>query len=760
MLDALGQTFFVHALAAGSLVGLTCSYVGVYVLLRRMVFLGIALAQLASAAVGLALLVGWNPLVAALVASLGGAMAFSQLRWRAAAPVEAVLAAAYVLGAALGIVFVARNPVGEARALTALFGTILAVPGPELAALAAVAAVVTAVHLACRRHFVFVSFDHETAAAQGVRARLWDLLLHVTMGVVIAFAIRSAGVLVTFTLLVIPALGARLLASGVGALFATAVTLGTVSVPVGLAAALALDLPTGAAIALTCAGLLVLALAGQALGRRLLRPAAVAALAGTIAAVAGAAPAGGQTTADEIRALREAVSDLRRIVTEQQRLIEELRAGQPAVAPPSAAPPPAAASPSAAAPAAVPASPVPPEPPGAGVGARVSPPAGPARADTDQGPAPKLPPWIAWLPELRVEGNFIGNVTFGDRRKLERALGEDIEGEEFFVRRNRLNVREVELGLRSAIDPFARLEAIISAEQAFGDDFEVSLEEGVLTLTALPGRVEARLGLLRTAFGEYNDSDPEEFPEVDPPNVITNVFGRDGDGWIDTGLVVSRLFGVTDTFTIMPSVGVFNGDNEAAFHGGAAGVGRRPVWYGRIEAFWELGEVAGLEVGTGYASGWARDEDAGRWLRSRIFNAHVELDWRHPTLALYRGFNLLAEVYYTWRDSLEEEGDDEGARAARRLLGRYGVYLLGEAQLSREWSVGGRFDYSQLPTRREDGPRVQDETAGSFIVSYRPSRFLTLRAQYKHTERNFAPASDELFLQALFKLGYERPGPF
>ncbi|HEU5322820.1 MAG TPA: metal ABC transporter permease, partial [Methylomirabilota bacterium] len=103
-MDILGQTFFLHALLAGGLVGLACSFVGVYVLLRRMVFFGIALAQLASAAVGLALLVGWHPLVAALAASVGSAVAFSQLRWRGAAPVEAVLAATYVLAAALGIV--------------------------------------------------------------------------------------------------------------------------------------------------------------------------------------------------------------------------------------------------------------------------------------------------------------------------------------------------------------------------------------------------------------------------------------------------------------------------------------------------------------------------------------------------------------------------------------------------------------------------------------------------------------------------------
>ncbi len=680
MLDVVGQPFFQHALVAGTLVGLMGSLVGVYVLLKRMVFLGIALAQLASAGVGLALLVGWPLLPTALAASLGGAVAFSHVHWRRGIPMDALVGLGYVMAAALGIVFVAKNPVGEARALQVLFGNILSVPAGELAALALVAAVVTLVHIVFRKEFVFVAFDYETAAAQGVRARLWHLLLYLTLGVAIAFAIRSAGVLVTFALLVVPALAARLLVAHLRALFGTAIALGTLGVPLGLLVAFVLDLPTGAAISLTLVLLAGFALAVQRTVR-LIRP--LAALSLVLAALTSTAAA----------------------------------QAPPAV--PSA-----------------------PTAPGAG------------RESLPERPTP-LPPYLALLPEVRVEGNIIGNYTFGNYRRLERQLGEEQEGEEFFVRRNRLNVREVELGLRSTIDPFARFEAIISAEQVFEGEFEVGLEEAILTFGALPGRIELKVGKFRTTFGEFNDSDPEEFPEVDPPNVITNVFGRDGDGWIDTGLAANRLFGLTEQATLLLTAGLFNGDNETAFHGGEAGVARKPTWFGRGEIFVELGETIGLEVGAGYASGYALDEDDRPTLRSRILNAHVEVDYRHPLLGLYRGVNFLTEVFHTWRDQQDANGEPS-------LLPRWGLYALAEAQLAREWSIGGRFDYSQLPTLAEedDAPRLRYETAGSLIVSYRPSRFLTLRMQYKHTGRNFAPDSDEIFLQALFKVGYERPGPF
>ncbi len=677
MLELLGQAFFQHALMAGTLVAATCSFLGVYVLLKRIAFLAIALAQIASAGVALALLLGLNPLVTALAASLAGSVAFSQIRWRDRVPIEAVLATSYVLAAALGMVFIARNPVGEARALNALFGNILSVPAPELTALGIVGAIVVLVHLQFRKEFLFVSFDFETAAAHGVKARFWDLVLYLTLGMAIAFAIRSTGVLVTFALLVVPAMGARLLATSVDAMFAVAVGLGTLAVPVGLGAAFAFNLPTGATISL-----------------------AVAALFAAVASVRAVARLGRRRLAAVVPGALLLMS------------ADPVTAGE------------------------LPAS---------------------ATPETRRG----LPPYLALLPEVRVEGNFIGNYTFGDRRRLERELGEEEAGEEFFTRRDRLNVHSVELGLRAAVDPFARFEAIFEAEEDFGGELDIGLEEAFLTFGALPLGLELQVGRFRTHFGEFNDSDPEEFPEVDPPKVILNVFGREGDGWIDTGAALTRRFAVTDALSLQPWVGVFNGDNEAAFHGGGARIARKPAWFVRLESFLELGASTGLELGFGYAEGRALrepefpDQPGSPELRSQIANAHVELDYSPGG---NRGFNILTEVFATRRERAEADPDTGTETTEARE--RVGLYTLAELRLARTWAVAARFDYSQLPSPEDGQPSVSYETAGSFIVSYRPSRFLTLRAQYTHTERNFAADSDELFLQALFVVGYERPGPF
>jgi len=99
-----------------------------------------------------------------------------------------------------------------------------------------------------------------------------------------------------------------------------------------------------------------------------------------------------------------------------------------------------------------------------------------------------------------------------------------------------------------------------------------------------------------------------------------------------------------------------------------------------------------------------------------------------------------------------------------------GGYALAEYLFTRRWSVGTRVDYvhscpgfpNSLCTRIESDKDIEDrrEWAASGILTFKPSRFLNFRLQYKHTDRNYAEDSDEILAQALFIIGFERPGPF
>jgi len=143
-------------------------------------------------------------------------------------------------------------------------------------------------------------------------------------------------------------------------------------------------------------------------------------------------------------------------------------------------------------------------------------------------PAPRLPGGLLLNPEMRVEGNIIGNKTYGLKRNAE------AEG----FPSNRLSLKAVELGFRASVDPFAEFETVLEGQRLVEIGFEgerelestIELEVAHLTLPRLPFRTRGRLGLMRTSFGEYNDDDPEEFPQIDPPNVMVNLFGEEGEG--------------------------------------------------------------------------------------------------------------------------------------------------------------------------------------------------------------------------------------
>ena len=245
MWEMLSYPFFQSALIAGTLSAALCALVGVYVLLKRIVFVGITLAQVASMGVAMALLIDVHPMITALVTTLAGVACFAYTSAGQRVPQEGVIGASYVMAAALGIIFVAKNPVGEARNLKVLFGNILSAHTGEMVALAVLLAVLAIVHVLFYKEFLFVSFDPETAQAQGINVRGWDLLLYLTIGLAIAFSIHSMGVLLVFALLLVPAMTARLLAQRMMALFTLAIGFGVISVPLGLYLAVRIDLPTG-----------------------------------------------------------------------------------------------------------------------------------------------------------------------------------------------------------------------------------------------------------------------------------------------------------------------------------------------------------------------------------------------------------------------------------------------------------------------------------------------------------------------------------
>ncbi|MBS1240655.1 MAG: ABCMn2+/Zn2+ transporter, inner rane subunit [Gemmatimonadetes bacterium] len=263
MLSAL--LLFRDALYGTLVIGVTCGLLGVWVVLRRIVFVGAALAQISSAGIGLAMLLGGlgvglglltDQLALAIVVTLLGAAFFSLGSQRRLILPEATIGVAYAVAGAVGMLLISKAVAGEAHDLF-LQGSILGLTRQDVLLQLAVAIPILLVHVVFYKEFLFVSFDPDTARTLGYKVDGWNLLLYLSIGLVIAFAMQSAGVLLVFSFLVLPAVTGLLLARSMAGTFVVAAVSAAAATIIGFVASVPFDLPTGSAV-IASSGLLVL----------------------------------------------------------------------------------------------------------------------------------------------------------------------------------------------------------------------------------------------------------------------------------------------------------------------------------------------------------------------------------------------------------------------------------------------------------------------------------------------------------------------
>lgn len=268
LIEMFRQPFMFNVLAGTMVVAAICSYLGVFIVLRRAVFVGAALAQVSSLGVALALFASgaieswWDlhlhipprPIALALTVAAAALMAVQHKEVRL--PRETVIGIAYAAAAGFAILVVALSTHAESEILNLMFGNVLAIGRDEVVLLVGVAAAIALVHWRFFKEFLFVSFDPDMAVALGLRARLWNIVLFLTVGVMISLSIRAAGALVVFDFLVLPAATALLLRKNLRLTFVIAVIAGVVSSFTGITISYVADLPSGPTIVAVSTALL------------------------------------------------------------------------------------------------------------------------------------------------------------------------------------------------------------------------------------------------------------------------------------------------------------------------------------------------------------------------------------------------------------------------------------------------------------------------------------------------------------------------
>jgi ABC-type Mn2+/Zn2+ transport system permease subunit len=263
LLQILSPSFLLRdALVASVLVGGVCPLVGVYFVLRRMIFLGVALPQVSAAGIACSffayqLLVGPHQqmqggehtlaIIGSFSFTLAATFVLALLEHRGRETVEARIGTTYAVAAAATILFLSKDPHGDAQMVNLLKGDILATTASSLNWMLTTFGLIVLALFAFRKELLLVSFDRDLAVVFGKRAELWDIVLYLMIGAVISLGVMTAGPMATFGFLVVPAVTVRLLARRMLTFMIGSAALGGATAFAGFYCAYRYDLPLGPA---------------------------------------------------------------------------------------------------------------------------------------------------------------------------------------------------------------------------------------------------------------------------------------------------------------------------------------------------------------------------------------------------------------------------------------------------------------------------------------------------------------------------------
>lgn len=358
------------------------------------------------------------------------------------------------------------------------------------------------------------------------------------------------------------------------------------------------------------------------------------------------------------------------------------------------------------------------------------------------------------MPDISAIGDIVADFS---------PEGSTIEGG------RRFEIREVEIALSSAVDPYFRADFILGLSDAEG----IAIEEAYATATSLPWQLQARIGRFHLPFGKQNTTHRAELQTIEYPHVIQRFLGPEGGK--GTGLAFSKIFAPLGFYQELQLTAVDNlGEAEEGeeletlepANKKLSGLG----YSARLRNYWDLSEATNLEI-SGSAATSRRAQPVlcaglpacpgigatpGVNARQSLIGADLTFRWRPLQRGLYRSFIAQAEYI---RQVNEENptlpGDfGPGAEYIGPQRGFDGGYFFARYQLSRRTHIGGRYDWVQ-----EGDPG--STTAFSGYIQFFPSEFSKFVAAYeRYMPSGGADQINRILFQMTFAVGPHRPHPF
>lgn len=265
LLDFFKYGFIWKALLAGVFIALLCSILGVLLVLRRLSLIGDGLAHVAFGSVAVGLIMNTAPLYTALPIVMVSSLGILKLTEKTGLYGDAAIGIVSSVGIAGGVVLASRAGGFNVDLFSYLFGNILAISQTEVVTSIVLAAVVLAVIFLFYNDVLAMTFDEEFARVSGVDTRRIKIIQGLLTAVSVVLTMKVAGIMLTSSLLILPAVTAFQLAKGFKQALLWAASFSVFSLVLGIFISFLTNLPTGATVVLINFLCFLAALAGRRL---------------------------------------------------------------------------------------------------------------------------------------------------------------------------------------------------------------------------------------------------------------------------------------------------------------------------------------------------------------------------------------------------------------------------------------------------------------------------------------------------------------
>lgn len=251
---------FPQAVVAGLLIASVCALLGVFVILKRVVFIGITLSEMATCGVAVAMLMRQPPFVGGVVLTLAAVALLAYPFESRRIPREAILGVLFVLASSLSVLLVSQSGFGLQEIKALLYGDLILTSRADLCVIGTVFLPALLYFLLFIRPTLYTFLDREAAYVLGVKPVFWEMLFFMVLGVAIAAASKIAGTLLVFCYLIVPPTFALILSRRLWLVMILAVMAAVAATLIGLYASFTADLPTNQTICVAACAILALAL--------------------------------------------------------------------------------------------------------------------------------------------------------------------------------------------------------------------------------------------------------------------------------------------------------------------------------------------------------------------------------------------------------------------------------------------------------------------------------------------------------------------